>query len=65
MNLNISGDVRGLGLFVGIELVLDRVSLTPAANEASCIIIAKVSVSPNIVLAHFRTFPGLLRVVII
>jgi 4-aminobutyrate aminotransferase-like enzyme len=31
------GDVRGLGLFVGIELVLDRATLTPAADEASYI----------------------------
>ena len=31
------GDVRGLGLFVGIELVLDRETLTPAAAHASYI----------------------------
>jgi 4-aminobutyrate aminotransferase-like enzyme len=29
------GDVRGLGLFIGIELVKNRQSLTPAAEEAS------------------------------
>src|SRR5437763_3128789 len=33
----IIGDVRGLGLFVGIELVLDRESLVPAAAQASYI----------------------------
>ncbi len=31
------GDVRGLGLFVGIELVLDRHMLTPAPEQASYI----------------------------
>ena len=31
------GDVRGLGLFVGIELVLDRRTLTPAPEQASYI----------------------------
>ncbi len=31
------GDVRGLGLFVGIELVLDRQTLEPAGAEASYI----------------------------
>ena len=31
------GDVRGLGLFVGIELVRDRAALTPAADEAAYI----------------------------
>lgn len=29
------GDVRGLGLFLGIELVLDRASLAPATAEAA------------------------------
>jgi 4-aminobutyrate aminotransferase-like enzyme len=33
----IIGDVRGLGLFVGIELVLDRETLVPAAIQASYI----------------------------
>ena len=32
------GDVRGLGLFIGIELVLDRETLTPATEQASYII---------------------------
>lgn len=31
------GDVRGLGLFIGIELVLDRHTLEPAGAEASYI----------------------------
>ncbi len=32
------GDVRGMGLFIGVELVSDRETLTPAANEASEIV---------------------------
>ncbi len=33
----IMGDVRGLGLFIGVELVTDRGLLTPAADQASYI----------------------------
>jgi 4-aminobutyrate aminotransferase-like enzyme len=32
------GDVRGLGMYIGIELVRDRQSLEPAAAEASYVI---------------------------
>ncbi|MCK4765077.1 MAG: aminotransferase class III-fold pyridoxal phosphate-dependent enzyme [Candidatus Aminicenantes bacterium] len=32
------GDVRGMGLFIGIELVMDRENLSPAAEQASHII---------------------------
>lgn len=31
------GDVRGLGLFIGVELVLDRTTLEPAGDQASYI----------------------------
>ena len=33
-NHNLVGDVRGIGLFIGIELVLDHKLLTPATAEA-------------------------------
>jgi 4-aminobutyrate aminotransferase-like enzyme/Ser/Thr protein kinase RdoA (MazF antagonist) len=32
------GDVRGLGLFIGVEIVLDRESLAPAARQASYVV---------------------------
>ncbi len=34
----IIGDVRGLGLFIGVELVLDREKLAPAPDQAAYII---------------------------
>jgi len=34
----IIGDVRGLGLFIGVELVLDRETLSPAPDQAAYII---------------------------
>jgi 4-aminobutyrate aminotransferase-like enzyme len=37
-NHAIIGDVRGLGLFIGVELVLDREKLTAAADAAKFIV---------------------------
>ncbi len=34
----IIGDVRGLGLFIGIELVADRETMTPAASQAKGVV---------------------------
>jgi 4-aminobutyrate aminotransferase-like enzyme len=33
------GDVRGSGLFIGVELVRDRIALTPATEEAANIVL--------------------------
>jgi 4-aminobutyrate aminotransferase-like enzyme len=38
LKYDLIGDVRGLGLFIGIELVLNRQTLEPAPKEAKIIV---------------------------
>ncbi|WP_153772298.1 aspartate aminotransferase family protein [Labrenzia sp. CE80] len=53
------GDVRGLGLFCGAELVADRVSKTPAGEAQVQAVIADCMAQGVIIGATARALPGL------
>ena len=52
------GDVRGKGLFLGAELVSDRVSKTPAAEKLVQAVVGDCNAQGVIIGATNRSVPG-------
>ena len=54
------GDVRGVGLFIGVELVLDHATLEPASEEAT-LVVEYMKVNHRILLSTDGPFDNVLK----